>query len=200
MNDQISDITENDLIEREAERVKKEQNAGGDEIDTAIASSKIKEEHKKKRKKQFKYGAIGGVAALVAYGLWLLFKPFEFSMTYGVCRVFLELNVQYPQSLRMSTVEDMGMNIRIWYTQVDSFGEYRLEPIHCYYRPDETTGLALEKVTINRREVDPAVIRRFNSSIPSILAYPPELVYPTPLPDSLRDLQINTDAMRKPIL
>ena len=108
-------------------------------------------------------------------------------MAFGICKVFLELNVRYPNTLRINTVEEIGTFVRIWYTQTDSFGEYRMEPIQCYYKPDEKLGFILDKVTVRRREVDPEKVNRFNKTIPIILQYPPDLTLPTPLPDSLNN-------------
>jgi hypothetical protein len=43
-------------------------------------------------------------------------------------------------------------------------------------------------------------VAAFNKTIPAILAYPPDLSIPPPLPDSLEDLTIETDKFRRPIL
>ena len=147
----------------------------------------------------FRSGVILGVIALLGYGIYLLFVPYKGTMAFGICKVFLELNTQYPQTLRLSTVEELGMSVRIWYTQTDSFGEYRLEPLQCYFKPDDTYGFILDKVTLSRREVDPLLVSEFNKSIPTILAHPPDLTLPIPLPDSLQDLQIDTNLFRKQI-
>ncbi len=144
---------------------------------------------KKQRKKQIKIGG-GALAVLLLWqGYSWLFSPFVGGMDYGMCRVFLELNVRYPDSLRLSHVQNFGQSVRIWYTQLDSFGQYRMESIQCYYRPDPVTGAAFERVTINRREVDPDIVERFNISIPAVLAYPPDLTYPRDFPNKIQDLQ-----------
>ena len=178
--------------EEEANKVKPTQ----DEIEAALAQSKLAEAEKAKKKKMFKYGGIAAGIALVCWAGYYLFKPYEAGMTYGICKTFLELRMQYPQDLRISTVDDMGMSVRIWYTQIDAFGEYRMENIHCHFRADEVTGAALEKVLVNRRELDPQVVTSFNKVIPVILENPPDLTIPYPLPDSLEGLQIDTDAFR----
>ena len=151
------------------------------------------------RKKQMKQGGGALLALVLGYGIYLGLKPFEGSMAYGICKVFLELNVRYPETLRLSTVEESGSFVRIWYTQVDSFGEYRMEPIQCYFKPDEQYGFILDKITINRQEVDPQKVEAFNRTLPVIFANPPDLILPTELPDSLEGLQIETDMFRVPI-
>lgn len=167
-----------------------------DEIEAALARSKLAEAEKAKKKKMFKLGGSVAGIALIGWAGYYLFKPYEAGMTYGICKTFLELHVQFPQDLRLSTVDDLGASVRIWYTQLDAFGEYRMESIQCYFRPDDVTGAALEKVTINRREVDPKEVEEFNESIGVVLAAPLDLTIPKPLPDSLENLQIETDKFR----
>ena len=192
-----------DRAERKAlkEKAKKEAAAKKveptqDEIEAALAKSKLAAAEKAKRKKMFKWGSILIGGGLFIWLVKFLFTPFTAGMTYGVCKTFLELNVRFPQELRISTVDDLGQSVRIWYTQVDAFGEYRMESIHCYFRSDEKMGAAVSKITINRREVDPEKIDRFNNILPVVLANPGDLTIPYPLPDSLGNLQINTDAFR----
>ncbi len=169
------------------------------EIEAAVSQSSVQGEKKKLRKKQIKRGGIGTLALLFIYWVYTLFIPYEGTMAFGICKVFLELNVRYPNTLRIGTVEETGTSVRIWYTQTDSFGEYRMEPIQCYFKPDEKYGFILEKITIRRREVDPQRIENFNRILPVIFKYPPDLTLPTPLPDSLDGLQIETDKFRTPI-
>jgi len=171
-----------------------------DEIEAALANSKLAEAQKAKRKRMFKGGSALIGLALLGWLVNYMFAPYKAGVTYGICKTFLELNLQFPQDLRVSTVDDFGDYVRIWYTQVDAFGEYRMENIQCHFRADEVTGAAVEKITINRREVDPARVEKFNVILPVILENPPDLTIPYPLPDSLDNLQIDTNMFRKPIL
>lgn len=174
----------------------------------AIAANTIKQEQALKKKKQRKRLIIAGVVCVLSYGVWWLFKPWQGGITFGVCKVFLELYVQNPRSLRLSTVDDFGDTVRIWFTQVDSFGEYRMEPIQCHFRhatPEDqlkygNVSFVLDKVTVSRRELDPQRVARFNAAIPGIVANPPDMTLPTPLADSLQGLQIDSSMFRKPIL
>ncbi|MBL4803763.1 MAG: hypothetical protein JKY71_02770 [Alphaproteobacteria bacterium] len=184
--------------QKEAEKAAKakKDSQEPDEIEQALANSRLAEQQRQQRKKYFKYGFYVLGLTFVIWAYDFLFAPYTSDMKYGICKVYLELDVQYPQDLRVSTVDDYGSYVRIWYTQLDAFGEYRMEQIQCNYVPDETLGMRLDKVAINRREVDPAKVEAFNRSIPVIRDYPPSLVVPPPLPDSLSGLQINTDAFR----
>ncbi|MEZ5815329.1 MAG: hypothetical protein R3E13_11525 [Alphaproteobacteria bacterium] len=183
-----------------AKAASKKTEIAPDEVEIALANSKMAATQKLKRKKLFtRGGALAGLALFswFAYGL---FVPYKAGLTFGVCKVFLELHVQFPKDLRISTVDDFGDYVRIWYTQLDAFGEYRMESIQCNFRPDEVMGSAVERITINRREVDPERVELFNKILPVILQNPPDLTIPYPLPDSLKNLQIETDLFRKPIL
>lgn len=171
-----------------------------EQIDAALATSALHTQKQQQKKKRFKYAIIAGVIALLSYGIYYGLKPFEGGMAYGVCRVFLENYVRFPGFLRLSTVEEFENSVRIWYTQVDSFGEYRMEPIQCYYKQDEERGTLLDRVLVNRREVDPKLVENFNRSIPAVVNMELDLVLPSPLPDSLEDLQFETDKFRKPVI
>ena len=171
-----------------------------DEIAAALAGSRLAAARTARRRRLFKgAGALAGLA-LLGWIVHYLFMPYKGGMTFGICKTFLELNVRFPQDMRISTVDDFGDNVRIWYTQLDAFGEYRMENIQCHFRADEATGAAIDKITINRRAVDPQRVARFNKALPVILEFPPDLTIPYPLPDSLEDLQIETHLFRKPIL
>lgn len=171
-----------------------------EQIDAAIAQSSVQERKRAQRKFRF-YLAMGvGVVLVFSYGVHWLMKPYQGGLAFGICKVFLEGMTRYPDHLRLSTVEEFETSVRIWYTQVDSFGEYRMEPIQCYYKNDPERGTLVDKVTINRREVDPKLVDNFNQALPSVSAFPINTDIPAPLPDSLQDLQIDTQRFRKPIL
>lgn len=153
------------------------------------------------RKKRMKQGAVLAGAAFFLYCAWWLFKPFQSSVEYGICKVFIELNVPYPYTLYYSEVIDLNDgSVRVWFSHYDSFGDYRLMPIQCFYGPHPTYGKALTKVLIGRREIDPSAVERFNTSLPAILNNLPDLTYPTPLPNDPKDLQFDFDKFRKKIL
>lgn len=170
-----------------------------DEIEAALAGSTVRAKYVKKKKRTVRKIGTLISAVILVYGIYLLFKPFQAPLTYGVCRVFLELNVQFPDTLRLSTAEQIGNTMRIWYTQIDAFGQYRMESIQCRFERDEKMGVRVEKILINRREVPPEKIQAFNRVLPLIIANPPNLDYPAPIPDALKDVQIDADTFRTPL-
>jgi hypothetical protein len=171
-----------------------------EQIDAALASSSAQVKQKQTRKKQIKYGGAAAGVLILGFLINMGLQPYQGTMAFGICKVFLESTVRYPHLLRISTVEEFETSVRIWYTQIDSFGEYRMEPIQCYYKQEEGRGTIIDKVLVNRREVERKTIESFNNSIPVIIDYPPDLTIPYPLPDSLQDLQIDAGKFRKPVI
>lgn len=162
----------------------------------------IREKNALKKKKRFRTISITLFVLLLSYAVYWLFKPFQGTLAFGICKTFLELNVPYPETLHLSealTLRDGS--IKLWYTHIDAFGEYRMEYFQCAYKADETTGATvLAQVKHNRLEMAQEKIDLFNLVIPYLVSNPPDLTMPTPLPDSLRDLQFETQKFRKPIL
>ncbi len=151
----------------------------------------IEEQKAEKRRIRNKRLSIAGGILSIFFLFWLLSRPYTGGPAFGVCRTFLELYVEYPQELRLSKVEDYGQEMRLWYTKIDPYGESNLDYMQCFFRNDSKTGFALDKVMVNRREVNPETVKSFNVSIPAILASKPDLTLPRPLPDSLEDLQLD---------
>lgn len=170
------------------------------DVDDALAKSALVLKNKEERKFQMKIAAGVGVFLVLSYGVWwLFFSNYYGTRGFGICRTFLELNVQYPSLLRISTVELFDASVRIWYTQYDSYGDYRLEPIQCYFKIADDGAVSVERILMSRREVDPKKVEKFNVLVPMLLANPPDLTLPDPIPDSLADIQIQTDMFRKPV-
>ena len=184
----------------QSEQIDLSANAETDEIQEILKSSKVQESAKLKRKKKFRiYASLIG-SVVIGYLGYLLFKPYEAGMDFGYCRVLLELNVQYPDRLVLSSVEEKSSLIRIWYMQVDSFGQERFENIECFHGQDPERGYYISKVRVNRRDIDQDRVELFNKSLPAIAANPPDLVYPRRLRDALGNIDIQTYLFRKQIL
>ncbi len=172
------------------------------EIDAAVKKSKLQEARNAARKKNM-WRLVYAVAALVVvYFTYYLFKPYQARTAYGICTVYIELNVRYPDTLYFSAVEDFPTSVRVWYAHTDSFGEYRYESTQCFFKADPTgvSPFIVDKIVTNRREVDQKIVADFNRSLPVVLLNMPDLTYPAALPDSLGDLQIDSDSLRKLIL
>lgn len=174
-----------------------------EEINQALSQSSIGQKQKHKRSLYFKGGLYVLGALLFVWLLFYLFAPFKGSMAYGVCKVFLEQHVEYPMHLRLSQVEEFDNWVRIWHTKLDAYGEYRLEPIQCFFRLDETYGYVIDRVFLGDpsrpRVFEEEVVARFNKTLPVILQNPPDLTMPRPLPDALENLRFDYNPFVRPI-
>ncbi len=183
-----------DPIKNKAQRaakIKSDVSSIQEEINQSLAEGSAGVKRKAKLKSSIKIAlwGIGLLFILWAYN-WL-FTAKKGGMGFGLCKVFLELQVQYPPELRLSYVRPLSSTMRIWYVQRDAFGQTRFDAMDCKFMKDPERGMILDKVSINRREMDPDIITKFNMSIPAIMAYPPDLTYPQGLPDSIKQLKLS---------
>lgn len=142
-------------------------------------------------RKRLLYG-IGG-ALFLGIVIYFLFVPYKGDMRFGVCKTLLELNVPTPTTLRLTGLIDNGMEITIWFTHTNPYGQYRVEPITCVYKQDPAApgGFSLARAQIGRVWLPDEAIKSFNLALPAIYANPPDLTIPAPLPDALEDLRID---------
>jgi hypothetical protein len=131
----------------------------------------------RKKLKQIGYGALAVAAVIVLLTIFSM-QPKKGPMSYGICSTFLEMQTPYPNTLNYTDIEGSRTALRIYFTSIDPFGEYKLEMIECTFGPDEAGGMKLTQVTRNRRLVDPAIVEKFNKTLPIIMASDPYLVIP----------------------
>lgn len=170
-----------------------------DESPEAALAAKLKESKKLKSKKQRKFAAIGGGILFLAWALNYLFTPFQLSIPYGVCKTHLELNVSYPKTLYISEANFLAdKSVRIWFTQIDPFGEFRMQSFHCFFTQNPETGKTVfSKIKMGKVDIDSATIELYNKALPVLASVPMDLRYPAPLPDVISDLQIDVEAARR---
>ena len=164
-------------------------------------ADKLKE--KKARQRVTKMKRTGGIVFLLAFSwlIYFLFKPFMGTVPYGICKTFIELNVPYPETILLSEVSTTRKGgVRIWFTYIDSFGSYRLEPFVCTFRTDDKGVTFLAEVKLGKLDIDPVKVEQFNTAIPYLVTNPPDLTLPVPIPDSLNQIQFEFNRFRRPIL
>jgi hypothetical protein len=115
--------------------------------------------------------------------------PREGTLMYGVCKVFLERYVKYPQTLQIRFVEQYRMAVRIGYNSVDPFGQYTHHMMECNFKPDAETGLTTDSILLDRKELPAELIQDFNKGLVAVLQNPPDLTLPPPLAVDLVDLR-----------
>jgi hypothetical protein len=173
-----------------------------DEPKVSLAE-KLREKRKLQRKKMTKRVMQIAGGLFFCYIMWLGFKPFKASAEYGICRTMLELHIPYPHTLYVSEMRiKRDGTLELWYTHIDAFGEYRMEPLLCRieYHADPETNLPTPKVTelkFNKINLGPERLAFLNNAMPYFVEFPLIQVYPAALPDSLADLQIDSERFRK---
>lgn len=154
-------------------------------------AQKLASQKKLQKKKRFKKIAILSGVLFFCYIVYWGLAPFQGTVGFAVCKTFLELNLSYPSTLRISEVNYLrDGSIRLWFTHIDAFGSYRMEPFQCFYKPDEATGaILLEKIKIGTADkvfIDPVVVESYNKYLPFLMASKElDLTAPAPLPDPL---------------
>lgn len=81
------------------------------------------------------FGA-GGLVVLILL-IIIASQPRQGTMGYGICKVFLELNVPFPQTLGISKVLENRRMARIQYTHTDAFGQFKISRLECKYELDQ---------------------------------------------------------------
>lgn len=132
-----------------------------------------------KKLKQIGYGILGFILLAILISIYGC-QPKKASMAYGICSTFLELTTPYPQTLNYTDLEGSNTAIRIYFTSVDPFGQFKQEMIECTFGYDEKIGMKLTKIQRNRRPVDQKEVDKFNLTLPTIMASDPYLVMPGP--------------------
>ena len=132
-----------------------------------------------KKLKQIGFGVLGVILIVILLSIYGC-QPKQGPMAYGICATFLELNTTYPHTLNHIDLEGSRTAVRIYYTSVDAFGQYKQEMLECKFGPDEKMGMKLTEALKNRRPVDPALIKKFNMTLPTVMASDPYLVMPGP--------------------
>ncbi|NCC21291.1 MAG: hypothetical protein EOM26_02375 [Alphaproteobacteria bacterium] len=144
-------------------------------------------------KERLLYWSIGGFFALILIMLLFSCGPRQGTMMYGVCKVFLERMVPYPDMVQIRFVEQYPMSVRIGFNQTDTFGQYTYTTMECAFRPDEKTGLAMDTIWVmranERKDVPQEIIEQFNIGIAAIVTSDPVLDLPPPMPKEIVDLK-----------
>jgi hypothetical protein len=143
--------------------------------DQPNSAKKKKRKGKKSNKRYIALGALGFISAVAWWGT----RPFSGTIEYGICKTFIELRLNYPQTLMTSQIEDFNNALRLHYTYIDPYGQYRMDFAQCTFRTNPTSGqLYLAEVKINRVKLDDKIVNAFNQTMPVFDMYQPDLVLP----------------------
>lgn len=127
---------------------------------------------KAKKKISWKLGAAVAVPVigLIGYfGMTSGFTPPQGNNLYGVCRAFIEQNIQFPDTLKIIQFEQripdgenpdapQRINFDVSFSSIDGFGQHQLNTLTCGFRFDQALvntpwqGIILERTSFNGRE------------------------------------------------
>lgn len=150
---------------------------------------KPKTDRQKKREKILYI--VLGVLAFIALVVWWGFQRPKGTIHHSICTIFAEQQLPYPYTMQVRSTDGYGNKVRIFYTSIDPFGEYKMDRIECTFDKNAQGGKAysLKEVRVNKIEFDAETLRRFNASIPAILADPPVFYLPPKPSTGIEDLK-----------
>ncbi len=155
-----------------------------------MAEETKKKKTKKKKKKSLEvkisWKKIGiGLAVFFIGGLYYFgIQPIIItgSQYFGVCRTYVELNVQFPSELRFIDVRERikkeGMLVEVEYMTYDSYGQHLANRGSCFFKRNEQQQVYLDSFRLKRgvsaRKYlfaieDPEKIKSFNNTVPFLL-------------------------------
>lgn len=149
-------------------------------LDEKLSAAAKKEHDPEKIALYKKYGAIGGTVLIILLLVYSLYscQPKQGSMAYGVCSTLLEMNTQYPNTLRHINVEGSSTTVRIYYTSTDAFGQYKMEMFECKFGPDANGNQQIVDVLRNRDSMGHEFIDNANKILSTIVSSDPYRVMP----------------------
>ena len=156
---------------------------------------------KPQRKKDPTFKIIAGLLALLgmAVGGLTYYEnlPKKGTMSYGLCKTYLEMQLSYPDSMDLIQVFDYQTKVIMDYRYLDVYGQIRTERTYCELERSPVTGFGqLKKVT--RKELGRQVfeepenkLKLFNVSVAGILANQEliDLTIPKPLGSDLKSFK-----------
>lgn len=142
-------------------------------------------------KHKIKLGSVLAAIVLLFGFLWYGSQPLKGPAYVGLCRAFVELQLNYPETMRLMQYEYFDRGHRLFYTYTDPFGEYRSSMAECKFSVTPYGSLIADSIKIDRRDVDLKKREEFNKTIPIIMAYGPNMIVPFPPKGSLEELKID---------
>lgn len=127
--------------------------------------------------------------------IWTLLQPKKGTAYFGVCNTFLEMQVRYPQTIKLTSVEWIERSLRIYFTHIDAYGENHSEMFECLF--NAKGDLTLLEARRNRIALPSEKVKDFNKTIPIVLMAKPDLTLPDPLPDDLENLKKDLKPSKK---
>lgn len=145
-----------------------------------IVGAKIKIAEKTKKRRFRRNMILGSVGFIVFISMAIYFlspaskAPFQF----GVCKVFLEMKVPYPDTLRFHMYYYSGNIVKTGYTYRDNFGHIRYKNAECMFEFEPVFKLTKVNIDYDQIVYEPEDLESFNASIPAFRNFEMDLTPP----------------------
>lgn len=127
------------------------------------------EKTKSKKKKANWKLRLGIPFVLLVVFIWYGTRPILGTQDYALCRTFVELQLKYPQTLKILSSRKFQAEERVHYVYIGPYGERKIEIMSCKFGTDAETGQKIMvEATLNRRPMPEKAIRGFNQGLPYI--------------------------------
>jgi hypothetical protein len=164
-------------------------------------------------RKKFLIKAVGGSIGflILFYFGYMLFKPFTLDVDsgrkYTICKTFIQIKTKYPDTLKYSRVKfKTGNSVDVLYSQIDPFGQYRMDSMRCYFREVKESEViqygqigayAVDKIEYNNGLIPDESLNSLNKSVMPVLLGEIDYDYPRGFSDALMDLYFESDSFFK---
>jgi len=134
-------------------------------------------------------GVIGiGAVVFLAVG-----QPRIGTWRYGVCKVFLDLHVRFPGTMRVNDVLEGPTAARISFSTLNPFGSVEVHELECDYEQAANGQAKLSTVIVDptnkyiRRRIPDERVEAFNKTLPVLMAQKLDQRLPRALPAVLKN-------------
>lgn len=145
----------------------------------------------KDRSSQILIGVILGILVVgyIVYATFLSDGNRQGTWRYAVCRTFLELNHEFPQTIDILAAGEGQSDVTIFYNVRNSFGATEVNSAYCAYTQAQGGRVILRSLQINGEEVDRERRDKFSFTIPYIIYSNPDASLPPPLKGALDQIK-----------
>ena len=88
--------------------------------------------------------SIAFIILVVGYFIVQSIMPKKGNIIYGLCSVFLEQQMTFPDTIEYTYVEMYRSAVRIYYKNIDAYGQQNFSYIECSFSQDPKNGVQLD--------------------------------------------------------
>lgn len=111
------------------------------------------------------------VCAIIGVGIYEYRKPPHGTWRIGVCRVFAELYIRFPQTLRIEKADEKPTFAEITLNHLNAHGSRPTQVFRCDFM-QQGEAILVSEIRIDREKIDQEYIDRFNIVLPYLIEHP----------------------------